>query len=209
MENSEKFWDLVSNLFGKSEKKIDAASTSFKTIEATKNLLDRNDVVLDYGCGPGTLTIEIAEGVKTIHAIDISSGMIEVAKGKAANRNIENVDFEHSGLFDEQFKKESFDAILAFNILHFIEDTPKVMSRINDLLKPGGTFISATACLGERRTFLSMLMFVLTKIGLVPKMKFFKISELEHLISSGDFTIENNKSYSRIPDCFIIAKKNV
>jgi 2-polyprenyl-3-methyl-5-hydroxy-6-metoxy-1,4-benzoquinol methylase len=207
MNKSEKFWDKVSNLFNSSEKKIKQNSTSFKTIEATKKMLDSSDVVLDYGCGPGTITIEIAESVKTMHAIDISSGMIEVAKGTAAKRNIENIDFEHSNLFDEQYKKESFNVILAFNILHFIEDTPKVMLRLNDLLKPGGLFISATACLGERKTFLSMMMFFLTKIGVVPKMNFFKISELENLMTDGNFTLVDRQRLSRLPACFIVAKK--
>ena len=153
MNNSEKFWDKVSKLFGTSGKKIKQNSTTFKTIEATKRLLDSNDVVLDYACGPGTITIEIAESVKTIHGIDISSGMIEVAKRKVAQLNIENVDLEQSNLFNEQYEKESFNVVLAFNILHFIEDTPKVMMRINDLLKPGGLFISATGCLGSERHF--------------------------------------------------------
>jgi 2-polyprenyl-3-methyl-5-hydroxy-6-metoxy-1,4-benzoquinol methylase len=162
---------------------------------------------LDYGCGPCTITIEIAESAKTMHTIDISSGMIEVAKGKAAQRSIENLDFEQSNLLDERYKKEPFNVILASNILHFIEDTAKVLSRINDLLKPGGLFISATVCLGERKTFLSTMMFFLTKIGIIPKMNFFKISELENLIANGNFTIVNIESLSRIPDCFIVAKK--
>lgn len=207
MKNSEKFWDKVSNLFDRSEKKIKQNSTTFKTIEATKKMLDNNDVVLDYGCGPGTITFEIAKNVKTVHAIDISSGMIAVAKRNAAKRNIENINFEHSNLFDEQYKKGSFNVILAFNILHFIEDIPEVMVRINDLLKPGGLFISATACLEERKTFLSMMMFFLTKIGIVPKMNFFKITELEKLIANEKFAIVDRKSISQLPDCFIVSKK--
>ena len=104
-------------------------------------------------------------------------------------------------------KKESFNVILAFNILHYIEDIPEVMLRINDLLKPGGLFISATACLGERKTFLSMMMFFLTKIGVVPRMNFFRISELENLITNGNFAIVDRERLSRLPDCFIVSKK--
>ncbi|MFT6338119.1 MAG: 2-polyprenyl-3-methyl-5-hydroxy-6-metoxy-1,4-benzoquinol methylase [Saprospiraceae bacterium] len=111
MNYSEKIWTM-SNLFDRSEKKTNPVSMSFKTIEATKKLLSRNDVVLDYGCGPGTITIEIAESAKTIHAIDISSGKIEVAKGKAAQRSTENLDFEQSNLLDERYKKESFNVFL-------------------------------------------------------------------------------------------------
>jgi 2-polyprenyl-3-methyl-5-hydroxy-6-metoxy-1,4-benzoquinol methylase len=178
MNNSAKFWDKVSNLFNKPEKEMNPTSTSFKTVEATKKYLNKHDVVLDYGCGPGTITNEIAGSVKTIQAIDISSGMIEVAKRKAEECNFENIDFEQANLFDVRYKKGTFNVILAFNILHYIEDLPQVILRINDLLKPGGLFISATACLGERKTFLRMMMFLLTKIGLVPRMKFFKISVL-------------------------------
>jgi 2-polyprenyl-3-methyl-5-hydroxy-6-metoxy-1,4-benzoquinol methylase len=176
MNNSAKFWDKVSNLFNKPEKEMNPTSTSFKTVEATKKYLNKHDVVLDYGCGPGTITNEIAGSVKTIQAIDISSGMIEVAKRKAEECNLENIDFEQANLFDVRYKKGTFNVILAFNILHYIEDLPQVILRINDLLKPGGLFISATACLGERKIFLRMMMFLLTKIGLVPRMTFFKTS---------------------------------
>ena len=205
MNKSIKFWDRLSNRLDKPVKKLN--ETSFKTVESTKKYLTIDNVVLDYGCGPGTLTMEFAENIKTIHAIDISSGMIDVAKRKSAEHKIKNINFEHSDLFDEYLGKESFNVALAFNVLHYISDKQEVMQRINDLLKPGGLFISSTACLGERNSFLSMLMLIMTKIGIIPEMKFYNILELENLIIHGNFIILAKENLSRLPDCFIVAKK--
>ena len=82
------------------------------------------------------------------------------------------------------------------------------MQRVNELLKPGGLFISATACLGEKRTFLGGLLFFLIKIGIVPNMKYFKRIELENLITNGNFKIIERENISdTLPNYFLIAKK--
>jgi 2-polyprenyl-3-methyl-5-hydroxy-6-metoxy-1,4-benzoquinol methylase len=116
--------------------------------------------------------------------------MIDAAKTKADERKIENIDFRQTAIFDESYKRESFDVILAFNILHFFEDTLKVIQRINELLKPGGLIIIVTGCMGEK-TFLNTLQFLLfsplINLGIVPYMRFFKMSELKDSISNGNF----------------------
>jgi 2-polyprenyl-3-methyl-5-hydroxy-6-metoxy-1,4-benzoquinol methylase len=47
--------------------------------------------------------------------------------------------------------------ILAFHVLHLLEDTQEVVQRMHELLKPGGLFVSATACMGEK-SFLGMFL---------------------------------------------------
>ena len=211
MNKSEKFWDKLSNKFDKRARHFE--QTTIKTVENTNKYLNVSDIVLDYGCATGIITYEIAGNVKEVHGIDISSKMIEAAKRKAGERKIENINFAQATIFDERYKRESFDVILAFNIIHFLlEDTQKVMQRINELLKPGGLIISSTACLGEKKTFLSFLLFflsfILTKIGIVPNMRFFKISELEDLITNGNFQIVKTESLNHSPEeYFIVAKK--
>jgi len=210
MNKSEIFWDKVANKFDKRSQKLD--QTEIKTLENTKKYLTVSDTVIDYGCGIGAMAIEISDNVKKIHGIDISSKMIDVAKRKAAERKIENIHFAKSTLFDERYKKEAFDVILAFNILHFLEDTQKVMTRINELLKPGGLIISVTPCLGEKKSFINILIFLLvflqTKLGMAPYMRFFKISECEDLIANGNFQIvETEHLHSISEQYFIVAKK--
>ncbi|WP_292352624.1 hypothetical protein [Methanomethylovorans sp. PtaU1.Bin093] len=68
-----------------------------------------------------------------------------------------------------------------------MEDTPKVIQRINKLLKPGGLFLSATPCM--RGAFLGVLLSPVSKIGLIPQITSFKITELEDSIANRYFEI--------------------
>jgi 2-polyprenyl-3-methyl-5-hydroxy-6-metoxy-1,4-benzoquinol methylase len=130
--------------------------------------------LLEFGCGSGTITSKPTKGAKAIDAIDISSGMLEFAKRQAEENSISNINYIQTSIFDERFKDETFDVILAFNVLHYIEDMPSLIERINRLLKPNGIFISSTACLKEKRSFLRYLVLTLTKLGIMPKTNFYK-----------------------------------
>jgi 2-polyprenyl-3-methyl-5-hydroxy-6-metoxy-1,4-benzoquinol methylase len=205
MNKSEKFWDKSASRFEQEEKKDE--QTYIKIIERTKKYLKTSDNVLDFGCGTGLISNEIAGNVKLIHAIDISSKMIEIAKSKADNRKIQNIDYTHSTIFDESYKSGSFDVILAFYILHLLKDNHKTIQRINDLLKPGGLIISVIPCIGEK-IFLNISLSLLSKIGLVPDIKSYKANELEDIITNANFKIiENESLHQGIPQYFIVAKK--
>ena len=125
---SEKFWDKMANNYDQVEKKDE--QTYIKIIEKTKKHLKTSDIILDYGCGTGLISNEIADNVKVIHAIDTSSKMIEIAKQKADGRKIENIDYVHSTIFDERYKRGSFDVILVIYILHLLENTRSEERRV-------------------------------------------------------------------------------
>jgi 2-polyprenyl-3-methyl-5-hydroxy-6-metoxy-1,4-benzoquinol methylase len=211
MNKPEKFWDRVAENYDKSESRFELIH--IKVVENSKKYLNGSDIVLDYGCATGTKAFELAGHVKQIQGIDISSKMIEAAKRKAVERKIENVDFVHATIFDERYTRESFDVILAFNILHTLKDNRQAMQRIIELLKPGGLFISITPCLKEKMEFLNYLQLsfylLLIKIGLVPDiLTRFKFSELEDLIANGNLQIvETENIYHNVSGYFIVAKK--
>jgi ubiquinone/menaquinone biosynthesis C-methylase UbiE len=140
MNKSEEFWDRSADNYDKTEQRFEHIHR--KSRENARKHLKGNDIVLDYGCGTGATTCELASQVKEIQAIDISSKMIEAANEKAVASNIENVSFVRTDIFDEKFKEESFDAILAFNMLHTIPNPWDAVKRVHELLKPGGLFIS-------------------------------------------------------------------
>ncbi|KPL08041.1 hypothetical protein AMJ86_02135 [bacterium SM23_57] len=206
MNKSEKFWDKISNRYDNLLKKYE--QTYIKTIENTKKYLNNNDIVLDYACGTGIIATEISNSVKKIHAIDISSKMIDIAKRKSNERKIENINFSKTDILDERYKKESFNVILVFNILYLLSDVHKIIERINELLKPEGLFISATDCLGEKKTLLNRLKYFLSKIGILPFMKMLKISELENIIITGNFKIiETEILNNTTPNYFVVSRK--
>ncbi|MFC1936419.1 class I SAM-dependent methyltransferase [Chloroflexota bacterium] len=206
MNKSEKFWDRIANQWEKQDSELD--QDSIRTVENTKKHLNSSDIVLDYACGIGTMTQEIAANVKEIHAIDITSKMIAIAKRNAGERKIENIHFSQATIFDDRFIIESFNVILAFNILHLLEDIQQVMQRINELIKSGGLFISATPCLGEKMAFIGIFLNLLSKMGIVPNLKILKISDLSDSIVSANFEILETENLDHsLPNYFVVAKK--
>ena len=202
MNKSENFFDRVS-----SKSKSEPNKTASKIIESSKDFLENDKYVLDFGCGSGAITNKLAKEVKAIEAIDISSGMLDFAKEHAKENSIDNVNYIHTSIFDERFKEETFDAILAFNVLHYIEDMTSLVERINNLLKPNGIFISSTVCLKEKRSLIRFIMSFLSKIGIVPKMISYKKVELETLIENGNFEKIKSEKVSKLPEYFIVMKK--
>jgi 2-polyprenyl-3-methyl-5-hydroxy-6-metoxy-1,4-benzoquinol methylase len=202
---SEKFWDRTADYYDKEEKKDEL--TYLKFIEKAKKYLNESDIVLDFGCGTGLLCNEIADDVEMIYAIDISSKMIDIARSKASQRKIQNINYIYTSIFDERLEGDSFDVIIVFNVLHLLEDSQEVIQRINDLLKPGGYIISATPCMGEK-PLLSSLFSIGSKIGVTPEIKSFKTDELYNLFIKGNFEIiETGYLKKNSPQYLLIANK--
>jgi 2-polyprenyl-3-methyl-5-hydroxy-6-metoxy-1,4-benzoquinol methylase len=204
MYKDEKFWDRIASKFDK----IEANDIAYKIfIEKARSYLNANDTVLDFGCGTGLICNEIAENVGFIQAIDISAKMIDICKFKASERKIKNIDFERTTIFDEKFKAGSFDAIIAFNIFHLLEEPQKYFQRINQILKPGGLIISSTPCMSEA-ILLNSVLKVFSFIGLTPKLNSFTSSEMEHMLLNESFkTVELNKIKPKSPIYICILEK--
>ena len=207
MSTGKNFWDKMARSYDthtntKYEKAYEA------TISYTQKYLKNTDIILDYACGTGITTIPLSGNVKKIIAADTSEKMIEIAEKKALENKTKNIEFNVSTIFDESFEKKSFDAVLAFNILCYINEDEKLFKRILDLLKPGGLFISATDCYGDDKTFKTKLMFLLCRIGIFPKINNFNTIQLESNIKNSGFQIVETKNlYETPPNFYIVSKK--
>ena len=202
MNKSEKFWDRVS-----SKSKSEPNASAKKVIQCTKPFLNTNQIVLDFGCGPGTITNRLSAFVKKMDAIDLSKGMIDFAKQQAKVNSILNIEYAQNSIFDPCFKEHTYDVILSFNVLHYIEDMPALMERINKLLKPNGYFISSTACLRENRNGVRALLWMLQQLKIMPKMMFYQKSELENALTAQHFDLVESALISSLPEYFLIGKK--
>ncbi len=129
-------WDKRSKKYDDDIKKHDSVYT--KTIDSTKSLLTNSDVVLDFGCASGEMSLDIAPNVQHVHGIDLSVKMIEIANRKTRERQVKNISFDHVDVFDQRLASNSFSTIMAFNIFHLLDDAPKVLARLYDLTSKGG-----------------------------------------------------------------------
>jgi len=213
MNKAQKFWDKQVKRFNDNQKQFELASQEI--ISRTKEHLNPNDNVLDFGCAAGTKTLELANGVKHIHGLDFSAAMISEAIKKKNKVNVTNVSFSQGTIFNDDLEKASFDKIIAYSIIHLLEDSEDVIQKIHELLKPGGLFISETACFKDKMDPKTRLKFTTYRfmklLGFFPlHLNMFKTSDIEQLIKSLNFNIVKAEIlfFNGMTISFIIAEKH-
>jgi len=201
------FWDKAAEKYAASPIK-DVASYE-ATMDRTRAHLTASDKVLEVGCGTGTTALKLAPSVAHITSSDVSAKMIEIANAKAQDQNIENVIFLQATPMDLALDDNApFDAVLAFNILHLLEDLPGALRRIHDTLGSGGLFISKTPCIGAKFSIWPLVLPLMQMIGKAPFVAFLKPNGLETTIKDAGFEIvEVTDIPAGRANHFIVARK--
>jgi ubiquinone/menaquinone biosynthesis C-methylase UbiE len=96
--------------------------------------------VLDVGCGPGTVTIDLAKVVSSGHAtgIDLSAEVIEVARKAAHDRGVNNVEFSVDDAYGLSFADHTFDVVYAHQVLQHLSDPVAALKEMRRVLRQGG-----------------------------------------------------------------------
>lgn len=102
--------------------------------------LKTGDVVLDVGTGTGVMIRFILERIKDtgkIVAVDISENMIQIARGKYAQKNINFICDDVFNLEYDSF----FDVIVCYSVFPHFEEKEKIIKKFYTMLKMGGKLI--------------------------------------------------------------------
>jgi ubiquinone/menaquinone biosynthesis C-methylase UbiE len=96
--------------------------------------------LLDCGCGPGSITLGLAEAVHPgeVVGIDPNPDRLELARAASAQRGISNVRFEQGDVHALGFPSESFDAALVHAVMEHLEDPVGALQKLRRVLRPGG-----------------------------------------------------------------------
>jgi len=96
--------------------------------------------VLDYGCGPGSYLIPVANLIGPsgkIYALDIHPLALEMVKKRAAQGRLANViTIQSDGLTG--LPGQSLDVGLLYDVFHDLEQPGRVLRELHRVLKPGG-----------------------------------------------------------------------
>lgn len=107
------------------------------------DMLDKkNKRVLDIGCGPGEMMIDLMSRGYEVVGVDIAEGMLAVAKENIQKRlptkkftlklgDIERLDFED----------KEFDYVICAGVIEYLETDAKAISELNRVLKVGGRIL--------------------------------------------------------------------
>ena len=106
-----------------------------------KLAINPNDVVVDFGCGPGYYIIELAKKAKRVVAVDLSLEMLKKAQNKAAKVGVKNIQFLQSNGANIQLEDSSVDMILLVTVYHEVGESEAVLKEFGRILKPEGKLI--------------------------------------------------------------------
>lgn len=203
----EKFWNLISSKYAAST--ISDRSAYETKMAKLKTYLAPEMSVLDIGCATGTQCGDIANNVRQVTGIDISDKLLAIARNRMAERGLDNIEFLQTSVFHKSMQAGDFDVVMAFFVLHFFKDIDAVFKRVHELLKPGGIFVSETACLGHKNKLIRGILRFLGQIGLLPEINQLTNQQLEQSLQKAGFSIIEKIRFSHHSDAeyTIIAKK--
>jgi ubiquinone/menaquinone biosynthesis C-methylase UbiE len=101
---------------------------------------DEQDTILEFGAGTGEVAIALAHRCKTFIAVDVSKVMLNYAKKKAGDKEIDNVQFIQGSFLTYKHTGEPVDAVITQIALHHLPDFWKqvALQRIYTVLKESG-----------------------------------------------------------------------
>ena len=109
--------------------------------------------ILDIGCGAGFLTHDLAVSGHEVHGIDLSSESLYWAQAKDTTGSVH---YKQGTAYDLPYQRESFDVVLAMDLLEHVEDPKRVCMEAGRVLKKNGLFFFHTF----NRTLLSYLLVI-------------------------------------------------
>jgi len=101
-------------------------------------VIERDDQVIDVGCGPGSITLGIAQAAGHVTGIDVDDAEFAEARAYAADHGIGNVEFREGTIYDLGVPEGSIDVCTLFAMLETLDDPLAGLAEVRRILKPGG-----------------------------------------------------------------------
>lgn len=94
--------------------------------------------LLDVGCGPGTITADLAGLVAHVTAVEVKDEALDLARAEAAARGTANVGFAVTDAHALDFPDDTFDVVHAHQVLQHLGDPVRALREMRRVTRPGG-----------------------------------------------------------------------
>jgi SAM-dependent methyltransferase len=94
--------------------------------------------LLDVGCGPGTITCDLARVVAPGRVVGIDAAAPVVAEARDRSAGVPDVVFEVADLFALPYADDSFDVVHAHQVLQHVADPVRALVELRRVCRPGG-----------------------------------------------------------------------
>ncbi|MEQ8691799.1 MAG: class I SAM-dependent methyltransferase [Pseudomonadales bacterium] len=207
MPDNAAFWDKKAQ--GYARRPVADNATYEKKLAETREFLQPHMHILEFGCGTGTTAVHHAPHVAHVDAIDIAENMLQIGRQRATEAGVTNITFSRGTLAEFAAQDASLDAVLGLNVLHLLPDRTETLAEVARILKPGGIFVSSTACLaGSKLRFIKLIAPLAKWLGLMPDVFVFSEDEYTAEVSAAGFAIERQWHHGTDDiSVFMIARK--
>ena len=154
-------WDRVAPLY---DVVVNAANRAVyeATGAAVARLIRPGDTVLECACGTGAIAAAIAPTCACVVATDYSEGMLKQARKKLARHD--NVVVEKADITHLHYTDDSFDAVVAGNVIHLLPAPEQALAELERVVRPGGAIIIPTYVIPKKRTH-TMFLRLISRFG--------------------------------------------
>jgi ArsR family transcriptional regulator len=97
--------------------------------------------VVDFGCGTGVLTVELARWAKRVTAVDRSPQALHQAEARAEREGLKNVAWLEADLHDLPIASGKKELVVASQSLHHVDAPNAVLAEAARILEPGGKVV--------------------------------------------------------------------
>lgn len=195
------FWDKISDLYDA----IEAINGSVykEMTDIVERLVPADAKVLDCAAGTGELSIAAAKKAKSVLCTDLSGKMLKNAQKKTASLGIQNISFETRNLFHLDDPDETYDVVIAGNVLHLLTDPQAAVKELYRVTKKGGKLLLPTFTTADRgRVLMKLYKFV----GFAPEHEYTP-QEYKEMLQQTGYDVRAKLIRGRIPCTFAVIKK--
>lgn len=171
----------------------------------TEGLIAPSDEVLECACGTGLLSGVIAGRCRSLTATDFSANMLKRARKKCGKYG--NVRFEQADILHLPFPDESFDAVVAANVIHLLDEPYCALRELERVCRPDGRLIIPTYMNGTERGTTNGVSEVIGRAGADFKREFTLETYKAFFAAAGYPDADYTLCAGRIPCAVAVLKK--
>jgi ubiquinone/menaquinone biosynthesis C-methylase UbiE len=197
------FWNRISGIYDFVENTFNG-KVNKDIAQYVANQIDVNDSVLECACGTGMFSLPIAKRCKRLTATDFADKMLRQARKKC--KDLPNVLFELADITSLNYDDESFDKVVAANVIHLLDNPAAAMSELMRVCKKGGVVIIPTY-INESTKSASAAAKFFNILGANFKHEFSAASYQEFFKEMGYDVNEYYTAQGRMPCCAAVIRK--
>ena len=135
------FWDMVAGVYDFFERAYNRKCYD-STGERVAQEIDSGDIVLECACGTGSISKPVAKKCMKLFAADMSANMMKRARKNCSE--CRNIVFKKSDIMSINVRDDSFDKVVAGNVIHLLDEPYKAVDELLRVCKKGGKVIIPT-----------------------------------------------------------------